>query len=452
MKSIGIDIGTTTVSIVLVNLPDSMLVQAITLPNDSFLPTAHPWERIQNPAVILARVFPALEEILAAHSDIASIGLTGQMHGIVYLDEGGLAVSPLYTWQDGRGNLSDYENGKSVCGFLDEAYGVKLATGYGLATHLYHLKKGFVPTEAVSLCTIADYVGMVLTGRNMPLLHISQAASLGLYDCKVNEFMWKVVKECGISPDFLPAVAKDIVPLGTFRGIPVCVSIGDNQASFLGSVGEDRDCALVNIGTGSQISVLSHAHFQGKGIEARPFTADSYLLVGAALCGGSAYAALERFFREYAVAAGGADMPQYGIMQKLLEGLANPAGSWTVRTSFLGTRENPDETGSVSGIRLDNFRPAALIRGVLSGMAEELYGLYRIIQSEAGLSPTRLMASGNGVRKNTALQDILQARFGMPIAIVEHQEEAAYGAAVAATAFLSFSRKQSPQAPPTTAR
>ena len=158
MKSIGIDIGTTTVCIVLVNLPDGMLVQAITLPNDSFLPTAHPWERIQNPAVILARVFPALEEILAAHSDIAAIGLTGQMHGIVYLDEGGLAVSPLYTWQDGRGNLSDYENGKSVCGFLDEAYGVKLATGYGLATHLYHLKKGFVPTEAVSLCTIADYV------------------------------------------------------------------------------------------------------------------------------------------------------------------------------------------------------------------------------------------------------------------------------------------------------
>lgn len=120
MKSIGIDIGTTTVCIVLVNLPDGMLVQAITLSNDSFLPTAHPWERIQNPAVILARVFPALEEILAAHSDIAAIGLTGQMHGIIYLDEGGLAVSPLYTWQDGRGNLSDYENGKSVCGFLDQ--------------------------------------------------------------------------------------------------------------------------------------------------------------------------------------------------------------------------------------------------------------------------------------------------------------------------------------------
>lgn len=75
---------------------------------------------------------------------------------------------------------------------------------------------------------------------------------------------------------------------------------------------------LVNIGTGSQISVLSDSWFEGPGIEARPLTADSYLLVGAALCGGAAYAALEHFFREYAAAAGGKDQPQYGIMQSFL--------------------------------------------------------------------------------------------------------------------------------------
>ena len=37
--------------------------------------------------------------------DIAVIGITGQMHGIVYTDCNGMAISPLYTWQDGRGNL-----------------------------------------------------------------------------------------------------------------------------------------------------------------------------------------------------------------------------------------------------------------------------------------------------------------------------------------------------------
>lgn len=437
MKSIGIDIGTTSISLVLAGFPDGMLIQAVTLPNDTFLPSARPWERLQDPAAILAKVLPALEGLLSACGDVAAIGLTGQMHGILYLDRDGRAVSPLYTWQDGRGNLPDYDHGKSVCSYLDEAYGVKLSTGYGLATHLYNLKKGLVPAEAVSLCTIADYVGMALTGRSAPLLHISQAASLGLYDCKANSFMRDIEKKCGISPDFLPDVTKEALPLGTFRGIPVCVSIGDNQASFLGSVGKDGDCALVNVGTGSQISVLSHTCFQGKGIEARPFTADSYLLVGAALCGGSAYAALERFFREYAVAAGGADKPQYDVMRELLDRQEDTDESWTVRTAFLGTRENPRETGSVSGIRLDNFRPAALIRGVLDGMAQELYGLYRVIRAETGLSPARLTASGNGVRRNPALRDILRARFGMPLAVVAHREEAAYGAAAAAVSMLS---------------
>ena len=432
MKAIGIDIGTTTISSVVLDTDKEVTLEARTVENGSFFQTEHEWERIQDVQVILKKALDLTDELLEHFPGAEVIGLTGQMHGIVYVNREGKHISPLYTWQDGRGNLPDYDNGMSVCRCLAEACGAKLAAGYGLATHLYNLKKGLVPAEAVSLCTIADYVGMALTGRGAPLLHISQAASLGLYDCKANDFLRDIVKEWGVSPDFLPSVTKELLPLGAFRGIPVCVSIGDNQASFLGSVGEDRDCGLVNIGTGSQISVLSHTCFQGEGIEARPFTGDSYLLVGAALCGGSAYAALERFFREYAAAAGGADVPQYDVMRELLDRQEDTDESWTVRTAFLGTRENPRETGSVSGIRLNNFRPAALIRGVLDGMAQELYGLYHTIQTGTGLSPARLMASGNGVRRNPALRDILRARFGMPLAVVAHQEEAAYGAAAAA--------------------
>ena len=449
MKSIGIDIGTTTISIVLVDHPDLTVIQSLTLPGDTFLPTARPWERLQDVLSILKKALPALEGLLEGHGDIAAIGLTGQMHGIVYLDRDGRPVSPLYTWQDGRGNLPCHRSGKSVCAALNESFGVKAATGYGLITHLYNMEQGLVPPAAVSLCTIADYLGIALTGRTSPLLHISQAASLGLYDCNMNCFNQNIVSSLGIPAAFLPPVTSRPDMLGTFRGIPVFVSIGDNQASFLGSVRENgrsafhgrgashRDSVLVNIGTGSQISVLSDTCFESSGIEARPFTADSYLLVGAALCGGAAYAALERFFREYAVAAGGKDQPQYDIMQEFLTEPHDPAQNWLVRTAFLGTRENPEDTGSITGIRLDNFRPAALIRGVLNGMAQELYDLYRIIQQGVGISCTRLIASGNGVRKNSALQDILQERFGMKPEIEQHEEEAAFGAALFAHSALS---------------
>ena len=110
MKIIGIDIGTTSISIVLISLPEGTLLQAVTLPNDTFLPTAHPWERLQDPAAILTKVLPALDGLLSAYSDVAAIGLTGQMHGIVYLNNAGSPVSPLFKWQDGRGNLPDYDN------------------------------------------------------------------------------------------------------------------------------------------------------------------------------------------------------------------------------------------------------------------------------------------------------------------------------------------------------
>lgn len=69
-----------------------------------------------------------------------TIGLTGQMHGILYIDEDGNCVSPLYTWQDGRGNLPEFD-GKSVVCLVKEETGFSISTGYGLATHLYHCKR-----------------------------------------------------------------------------------------------------------------------------------------------------------------------------------------------------------------------------------------------------------------------------------------------------------------------
>lgn len=430
MKSIGIDIGTTTISIIVMNIRDYTISQKYTLDNGMFLPTSSPWEHVQDVPSILLKTRTVLEDLLDGSHDIASIGLTGQMHGIVYIDKEGTAVSPLYTWQDGRGNQPDYHGGKSVTSYLSEAYGIKTATGYGMVTHLYNMEKGLVPPDAVSFCTISDYLGMKLTGRKTPLLHISQAAGLGLYDCKIQAFLSDILAENKALPPVLPQITTDIVPLGRFHEIPVTVSIGDNQASVLGSVRDGQNSILANVGTGSQISVLSDVYYEGRGIEARPLAKDTFLLAGAALCGGAAYAALELFFREYAAAAGAPDVPQFEIMKQLLEQQKNPDESWNVRTTFAGTREHPEESGSIRGIRTGNFYPAALIRGVLNGMAEELYELYDIIKKETGLSRTRLIASGNGIRKNNTLQKILQTRFEMPLEVVQTEEEAAFGAAV----------------------
>lgn len=431
MKSIGIDIGTTTVSFAVTDRDTLTVIRKYTIANDSFIRTEHPWERIQDTDVILSRIRPVLNEIFDTYRDVSAIGITSQMHGIVYTDSCGHAVSPLYTWQDGRSVLPEF-GGRSICRILSEDADIKIAPGYGLTTHLYNTRKGLVPADAVSFCTIGDYLGMSLTGRKAPLVHISQAAGMGMFDVEELKFMRGRISDAGADPAYLPEVTKNFSVLGSYKGIPVCVSIGDNQASFLGSVTNGTDTVLVNVGTGSQVSVMSGQYIEIPEIETRPLTDSSYLLAGAAVCGGSAYASLEKFFRTYAAAAGALDAPQYDIMEKLLERQAGKDDAWQVRTTFAGTRSNPEDTGSITGIRTDNFHPAAMIRGVLNGMAEELYELYHLIETGAGTHKTKLIASGNAVRKNLIFREILEERFHMPLTVEQNEEEAACGASLCA--------------------
>lgn len=217
--------------------------------------------------------------------------------------------------------------------------------------------------------------------------------------------------------------------IGTCRGIPVSVAIGDNQASFLGSVENASDSILVNMGTGGQISVLSDTYFTAKGIEARPFAAGHYLLVGSSLCGGRAYALLEGFFRSYAEAAGISGVDHYAVMAKLL-GEKKAGEELKVNTTFSGTREKPEKRGSIKNIGTENFTPQALVKGVLDGMAKELCKMYEKIGKGLASPKSRMVASGNGIRKNVYLQRMMSEKFGMSLELAKRNEEAAYGAAV----------------------
>lgn len=428
MRALGLDIGTTTISAVIVEMEGRKIERAYTIANESFIQTGFEWEKIQDPDIILQKACKLLDEIFEEYNDICVIGLTGQMHGIVYLDQNGKHISPLYTWQDGRGNLSVDEK-RNVCEMLEQEFSVKAYAGYGLVTHLYNRKWNLVPKDAVKVCTIMDYLGMRLTERKEPLMHSSDAASLGLYDAKDGCFLAEVLEEAGENPQILPEITDTFTCIGTYRGVPVSVAIGDNQASFLGSVEDAPNSILVNMGTGGQISVLSESYFTAKGIEARPFARGYYLLAGSSLCGGRAYAVLEHFFRSYAEAMGVKNADHYSVMEKILDKMTKTE-KLTVNTVFSGTREKPEKRGTIKNIGTENFTPEALIYGVLDGMAAELYKMYGKMEKGIKLSKKRMIASGNGIRRNHHLQEIMSEKFGMNLQMAEHEEEAAYGAAI----------------------
>ena len=428
MKTIGIDIGTTTISMVVLDMENHNLLSARTIPNGSSLETGKDWERLQAPRMIVKRVMSLLEDIIGNYPDFAAIGITGQMHGIVYLDEEGGVIDPRYTWQDQRAALPVFD-GKSMTDLIEEKCGLVVPTGYGLSTHLYNQRMGLVPDNAVSLCTMGDYVAMKLSGRKRPVLHASNAASLGFFDVKKGCFHKEAFASMGGDLKFLPPVSGEVVRLGNFRGIPVNVAIGDNQASFWGAVGGKPGAVLVNMGTAGQISMLSDVCYEVPGIEARPFNTGKYLLAGSSLCGGSAYATLERFFRIYAAAAGAPKGPQYDIMASFLASMEGES-SLKVQTTFCGTRLDPTETGHILGLTDKNFTPANLIFGVLDGMAQELYDMYQVISKGTGTKAAHLIGSGNALRKNPSLVRIFGEKFGCPLEMSPWKEEAACGAAI----------------------
>lgn len=425
MKVLGIDIGTTTISLVVLDSEQKKVWESRTISNGTFMETAREWERMQDVNKIVEKTREALEGLLHAYPEVSSIGLTGQMHGILYVDREGRCISPLYTWQDGRGNVPD-EHGKTLTEMVREKTGITVFTGYGLVTHLWNQLYGEVPEEAVGICTIADYLGMCLTGRKRPLLHASNAASLGFYDVKEHAFRRDILQNLAVNTEILPEICQNFEQLGTYRGIPVTVAIGDNQASFIGSVGLKERTILLNMGTGGQISVLSPKYFEAPGIEARPITEGSYLLVGASLCGGRAYAILERFLRSCV----GTDKSQYEKMEQLARAGQQQKDRMKVNTTFNGTRVHPELRGSILNVSEENFTPEGLVYGVLEGMAAELYEMFRMIQKGTGIQAEHLIASGNGLRRNPVLQEICSDMFGVTLTLADYVEEAACGAAV----------------------
>lgn len=425
MNVIGLDIGTTTICGIAVDAENGKLLKSVTLDNDSFI-DGEPFEKIQSPEKIIDKVTALAAELTAEFAPVCSIGITGQMHGIVYIDENGKAVSPLYTWQDGSGN-QPYGN-STYAKQLTETTEYSAASGFGATTYYYHSKNELVPEDAVKFCTIHDYAAMVLTGRKAPLVHTSDAASFGLFDLENACFDKTAIEKAGIDFSLFPEVTGDFISVGEYNGIPVCTAIGDNQASFIGSVNEMDGCALVNMGTGGQISMLTNLKKAPEGMEIRPLCTGYNILVGCSLCGGRAFATLADFFAEvYKMVTGEKPQNIYKAMDAALAS-SESENKLTVSTKFSGTRLNPDERGIIQNISTDNFTPVQLMNGFLGGMVDEIMQMIE----PTGFTVKTLVGSGNGLRKNLPLQKRFSKALGAEMMIPLNREEAAFGAALSA--------------------
>lgn len=428
MHFIGIDIGTSSVSSVVYN-PLSGKIEDETRINNTSLTSPNEWEKLQDPDKIMGIVEEILRDSLKKYPDMKGIGITGQMHGILYIDRQGNAVSPLYTWQDGRANLPCRKN-QTHAAFLSEITGYELATGYGLVTHSYNKAHHLAPEEAVKICTVMDYAVMKLSGMKKPVTDPSNGASLGFFDVQRRKFDYPALEKAGIDADIIPDLTDPATCPGYYRNIPVYPAIGDNQAAFLGSVQDIDRSVHITVGTSGQISVYSDKFIKIPGLDTRPFPGGGYILVGAALCGGQAFSMLNTFF-EKTVRMFTPQKIEHADIYRIMTSIPYPDRLQdlpVVKTLFDGARSDPRERGSIENISIDNFTPENLITGFLKGICRELYQFYDHLPEEIKRKKNNLVGSGNALKKNPLLCKALEEQFRCHLHFSHCPEEAAFGA------------------------
>jgi sedoheptulokinase len=452
----GIDFGTSKIAAVLIDLETGNIIDSRYKATNAYIPAGSPLKREQDIKKIGDVFISCIGDISGGKEwEIASIGLTGQMHGIMGLNSRGVPVTNFVTWQDERGN----DRGRGSMTLLEEMEekGGKrpIASGYGIVT-LYDWLIEEGKRDISKVCTLPDYFGMALTGQKHPVMDHSMAHSTGAYDIRTAAWDFDYTGRLGLDGEYFP----DIVPMtavageltgGAFTGltgkkaVPVSVAIGDNQASFIGSVRNYRDTILINIGTGSQISYVienldkitsadrgsldrDNIYINYYDVDVRPFVENCYLVAGSALSGGCVYATLKNFFSKAADELFGVTATEdlWNRMEKaaLKE---NDAGGLSVYPLFAGMRSDPVARGSMSGLSSDNFTPSRLIYATLEGIAKIMKDLISdpIVEKKKFLT-----GSGNGLRKNIPLQNVISRVFQKELVIPQYEEEAALGAAI----------------------
>ena len=426
--ALGVDIGTTSISAQLVSLETGLPVHTYNFDHNASIEVEGYRNAFASDAeTLVERTVGLVRSALHSYPNIASIGFSGQMHGIVCLDENMKILSPLYTWQNRFGELSDDRGGR-ICDAFEELTGESVPTGYGFVTLFALRRLGLLPEGTRHIATIADAAAARLCGAAAPLLHPTMAASFGLYDIDGRRFSDSARE---ISAEvFVPEISADYGILGYIesdsRKIPVSVAIGDNQAGVFGSLKSD-DMLLVNIGTSGQVSFIGEGN-SGGGVEYRPYFDGKKLLSGSILCGGRAFAALADLVAD--AVSSFAQKPSrrdiYAYLNRLAEEpLSDPL---SITTTFSGTRAEPSVRGAINGISLLNFDMRHLADGILRGIIDELYTLF-VRMAGADVHP-QIVVSGNAMRRCTALRHIAAERFGCEPLLPKHVEESAYGAAL----------------------
>ena len=243
---VGLDVGTTGVKALALSPDGEVLARA----EEGYgFETPHPGWAEQDPELWWRATQAALAKLAA--EDVAGIGLSGQMHGLVLLDGEERVLRPAILWNDQR-SAPECERIEAELGLgrLVELTGNRALAGY-TAPKLVWMRahEPELYERAAHVLLPKDYVRLRLTGEHA--IDAGDASGTLLLDVARRRWSDEMLAALEIPSEWLPPVARVAAGLGGDRrhGVPVAAGAGDQEAGALG-VGVDRPGPLsVVLGT-----------------------------------------------------------------------------------------------------------------------------------------------------------------------------------------------------------
>lgn len=435
----GIDVSTTGSKALLIDSTGSV-VAAASSPHTLSMP--HSLWSEQDPhewwLAAVNSISTVLKKTGIAPESVTAVGLTGQMHGLVLLDDSGNVLRPAILWNDQRTQAQcDEIHARIGRERFIQISGNLALTGFTAPKILWVAQNEpeiYAHTRHVLLPK--DYIRYRLTGEFA--MDKADGSGTVLFDLKKRDWSGEIMSALNIPGEWMPptfegseftgaVTASAASETGLAAGTRVAAGGGDQAAQAVGVGAVEPGIIGLTVGTSGVVFAATPAAMiepEGRLHAFCHAVPDMWHLMGVML---SAAGSLQ-WYRDTLA-------PEMSFEALLKEAEAVPAGSEGLLflpylTGERTPHPDPQARGAFIGLTIRHTR-GHMTRAVLEGVAFGLKDSFRLIQN-AGLEQiTQVRASGGGT-KGMLWRQILASVLESELVTVNTAEGAAFGAALLA--------------------
>lgn len=433
MLYIGVDLGTSSVKLLLMD-EQGDIKNIVTREYPLYFP--HPGWSEQNPEDWFTSLMDGLKELVdgSDKDSIDGISFSGQMHGMVILDENDTVIRPAILWNDGRTTSEcDYLNNVIGRDKISEYTGNMALTGFTAPKLLWvkkHEPDNFAKIKKVMLPK--DYIAYMLSGVHCT--DVSDASGMLLLDVKNKCWSQEMLSIIGLCEEQLAKVYESYEVVGTLKddiagelGLSSAVKViaggGDQAVAAVGTGTVGDGMCNVSLGTSGVVFIASkeYANVDENALHVFAHADGKYHFMGVMLSA----AASNKWWMDEIIGTKDYKKEQTDITilgENNVYFLPYLMGERT-------PHNNPNARGTFIGMTMDTTR-AHMTQAVLEGVAFALRDSFEITK-KLGVHVDSIRINGGGAKSPLWCQIIADV-LNVEVHKINSEEGPAFGAAILA--------------------